>query len=107
MTRDDRQAEIGAKLIETLGLHTKTNGRVNTTWGDKTPLGLYLTVKRIIEENETFDKASNEGDALRDLLTDILHYCRSHDISFERKLRAAWDVAQEEMLLADMGDSNV
>lgn len=44
------QHKLGEKLIEVLGLRMKSNGRVNTTWGDKTPLGLYLTVQRVIDE---------------------------------------------------------
>jgi hypothetical protein len=44
------QNEIGEKLIEVLQLKKKPNGRVDTTWGDKTPLGLYLTVQAVIEQ---------------------------------------------------------
>jgi hypothetical protein len=40
----------GMRLIEVLGLKLKRNGRVDTSWGDKTPYGLALTVKRIVEE---------------------------------------------------------
>jgi hypothetical protein len=50
MTTEIEQSKIGETLIEVLGLRVKSNGRVNTTWGDKTPLGLYLTVQRIIDE---------------------------------------------------------
>lgn len=47
-----RQQQLaGEKLIEVLQLRRKANDRVNTTWGDKTAMGLYLTVKRIIEES--------------------------------------------------------
>jgi hypothetical protein len=42
----------GLLLAEVLGLKQKPNGRYDTTWGDKTPLGLYLTVQRIIEEGK-------------------------------------------------------
>lgn len=41
---------IGNKLIEILQLKLKRNGRVETTWGDKTPIGLAKVVKRIIQE---------------------------------------------------------
>ena len=40
--------EKGEKLIEVLNLKVK-NGRVDTEWGDKTPLGLALTVERILK----------------------------------------------------------
>jgi hypothetical protein len=41
---------IGNKLIEVLQLKVKQNGRVDTTWGDKTPVGIAQVVKRIIQE---------------------------------------------------------
>jgi len=46
----ERQQKTGEKLIEVLMLRRKANDRVDTTWGDKTAMGLFLTVKRIIEE---------------------------------------------------------
>ena len=39
-------------LIELLHLKVKKNGRVETTWGDKTPLGLYRTVAGVINKGE-------------------------------------------------------
>lgn len=30
------------------GLKVKRNGRVDTSWGDKTPLGLYRTIQRLV-----------------------------------------------------------
>ena len=48
----DRQAKLGKELIEVLDLKVKENGRVDTEWGDKTPYGLYQTLKRFIEESE-------------------------------------------------------
>jgi hypothetical protein len=46
------EAAAAARLFDILrpGLKVKANGRVNTEWGDKYPLGLYYTIKRIIEE---------------------------------------------------------
>jgi hypothetical protein len=40
------EAESAYKLFEMLkpGLKVKKNGRINTAWGDKTPLGLYRTI---------------------------------------------------------------
>ena len=46
----DRQTAIGHDIINMLFLKVKKNGRVDTTWGDKTPLGLYLTLQRIMGE---------------------------------------------------------
>ena len=49
---DEKQAKIaGEQLIEILNLKVKANGRVDTTWGDKTPTGLALTVERILQGN--------------------------------------------------------
>ena len=47
-TESEKQ-KIGEYLASVLGLKKKKNDRDNTSWGDKTPIGLYLTVKRIIE----------------------------------------------------------
>jgi hypothetical protein len=43
---DKQEAENALKLWEMLrpGLKVKKNGRVDTAWGDKTPLGLYRTI---------------------------------------------------------------
>ncbi len=41
---------LGLLLIKILHLKVKRNGRVDTQWGDKTPLGLSLTIRRLIEE---------------------------------------------------------
>jgi hypothetical protein len=43
---DKQEAENAMKLWELLspGLKIKSNGRVNTAVGDKTPLGLYRTI---------------------------------------------------------------
>ena len=49
----DKEAEqLGNTLIKKLSLKVKENGRVDTIDGDKTPLGLGLTVIRYIEEGE-------------------------------------------------------
>lgn len=47
---DEQKTEIGQRLIELLSLKVKSNGRVDTSVGDKTPLGLFKTVKRFIED---------------------------------------------------------
>jgi len=43
---------LGEDLIALLSLHVKRNGRVDTRWGDKTPLGLGATVRRVVRNNE-------------------------------------------------------
>ncbi len=45
---DHQAMDIGQAIIELLGLTVKPNGRVDTQWGDKTPLGLYLTLRRFM-----------------------------------------------------------
>lgn len=51
---EEMEAARGSMLIEMLDLKPdpENPGRVFTTWGTKTPLGLYRTVKRIIEEGK-------------------------------------------------------
>ena len=46
---EEHQAKIGNCIAQLLMLK-KTKGRYHTTWGTKTDLGLYLCVKRIIDE---------------------------------------------------------
>jgi len=41
----------GKALANLLHLKKNKNGRYDTSWGDKTELGLYLTIKRVVEEN--------------------------------------------------------
>lgn len=50
---DDKTAEIlGNNLITLLGLKVKKeNGRVDTFWGDKTPMGLGYTVERVVGQH--------------------------------------------------------
>lgn len=50
-TAKENSEALGLKLIEVLGLKVKKNGRVDTSWGDKTPVGLALTVESIVEES--------------------------------------------------------
>jgi len=49
---DSEGIKKGEKLIDMLGLKVGKDGRVNTSWGTKTPLGLYRTLKRVIEESK-------------------------------------------------------
>ncbi len=39
---------IGLALVELFGLKKLSNGLYYTSWGDKTPMGLALCVKRVI-----------------------------------------------------------
>ena len=48
---EEEDQKIGEALVALLNLKVdKSNGRVHTSWGDKTLTGLALSVKRIIEE---------------------------------------------------------
>jgi len=49
-TKDE--AEQAIKLFELLrpGLKVKRNGRIDTTGGDKYPLGLYRIIKTVLQE---------------------------------------------------------
>ena len=48
---DRADTEISKELIEILQLKIKPNGRIDTAWGDKSPMGLIRTVRRIINGN--------------------------------------------------------
>jgi len=41
--------DAGMAIIKLLGLTVKSNGRVDTDWGDKTPAGLYATLSRFFD----------------------------------------------------------
>lgn len=45
--------ELGLSLIQLLGLKVKSNGRVNTQDGDKSPEGLGRTIERLYYEETT------------------------------------------------------
>lgn len=50
---EDKKIEIGQKIIDILMLKEDkgyTPKRYKTTWGNKTALGIYGTVKRLLEE---------------------------------------------------------
>lgn len=48
---DEQANQLGLRLIELLGLKRKrSNGRVDTEWGDKEPQGLGYTVERVVLE---------------------------------------------------------
>ena len=58
MTEDEKEGiKRGDMIAEVLKLKRDRNtGRFNTTWGDKTSLGLFNTVKRLVEEPLVFGK---------------------------------------------------
>ena len=45
------QATIGLRIADMLGMTQNTDGKYYTTWGTKTPLGLYLSIQRILRDN--------------------------------------------------------
>jgi len=58
-TLTDERAEIlGNNLIQLLHLKVKENGRVDTFWGDKTPIGLAKTVLRVVVDHQEGTKLS-------------------------------------------------
>jgi len=50
---DEVAAKLGKELAVLLHLKQTKNGRYDTTYGDKTPLGLLRTIERIINERPT------------------------------------------------------
>ena len=45
------QAVIGLAIADMIGINQNADGRYYTNWNTKTPLGLYLSIKRIIRDN--------------------------------------------------------
>lgn len=50
--QEEAQRAISMFVIIKPGLKIKPNGRINTSWGDKTVLGLYRTFLRLFEESK-------------------------------------------------------
>ncbi len=48
---DYYQATLGLNIADLLNLKQNKDGRYFTTSGIKTPLGLYLTIQRVIADN--------------------------------------------------------
>jgi len=42
--------ECGEKIIRLFGLKKQKDGRIDTAWGTKTPMGVFCTVERIYLE---------------------------------------------------------
>jgi hypothetical protein len=51
---DERDTSIGRELMEVLELSPRHDGRVTTTWGGKTPIGLARVVRRILDGVDEF-----------------------------------------------------
>jgi hypothetical protein len=49
---EEQEEKIGKAIAEVLQLKKNKLGRYDTTWGDKTDLGLYWIIERIIEETK-------------------------------------------------------
>lgn len=50
LTKEDLE-NIGQTVVDLLNLPKKrSNGRYNTSWGDKTLMGLGATIVRVVEE---------------------------------------------------------
>ncbi len=52
----EEQDARGRAILRLLGVRLKANGRVDTPIGDKTPTGIYQTVKRILEQPDIAEK---------------------------------------------------
>ena len=48
----DRLDGLGKRIINAFDLPLDSNGRVNTVWGTKTPIGLALTLRDIFTKYE-------------------------------------------------------
>lgn len=76
VTQDAAPDEIRGtqKLWELVrpGVHIKKNGRVDLSTGDKTPLGLFRTLKRFYEEHDANEKVLERNKKRAELAADIL-----------------------------------
>jgi len=46
-----KEEQLGKKIVEILNLKKNKNGKYNTTWGNKTMLGLGATMITIMEQH--------------------------------------------------------
>jgi hypothetical protein len=46
---EEEQAKYGEEIAGLLMLRKKRNGRYRTSWGDKTALGLFRTMTKVID----------------------------------------------------------
>ena len=91
-------------MIALLSLKVKRNGRVDTSWGDKTPMGLGATVRRVVNESDPATVGGMLAAAKRALalITDRYPVVQgeSQDAHEDRQtranLRAAIEKAEEE-----------
>ena len=59
---DESAKSIGDSIIKAFNLKVKHNGRVDTDWGDKTPIGLGKMIFRILEIKSIFlEEVNNES----------------------------------------------
>ena len=47
---NEQAIKLGQEVIDGLNLQVQSNGRVDTTWGDKSPEGLGRTIACLVEE---------------------------------------------------------
>ena len=50
--REAEDATLGEDIIHLLRLEKHSNGRVDTTWGNKTPAGLTRTLRRLLNDGD-------------------------------------------------------
>ena len=59
---NEKLAAIGLSIVSLLGLEFNDNGRIDTSYGDKTPLGLAKTILRQFEPLcETCEQVKSKG----------------------------------------------
>ena len=64
MSLTQSEAEAATRMMEVLGPCLKRNystGRYDTTGGNKTPLGLYRTIRRMVEEDIESERKSKKS----------------------------------------------
>jgi len=87
MNSERELTAAGLRIIELLGLKQKGNGRVDTSGGDKSPVGLARTLRRELDRAEPGS----------DCFDFICNHCRSNNLKFDAA--AAWDTEAQAMVL--------
>lgn len=90
-THQQNSRELATEMRQTLsGLGTAPEY-------DTEDRSLWRTETMLLGFYDEPDDDEDPGMAVRDLLTDLLHYCRAHDLDLDHELSGAEDMAAQEL----------
>lgn len=96
-TNDIRDEKIGCQIIELLDLNLKDNGRVDTSWGDKTPAGLTRTLRRFLhDEADDYKSSVRIGTSSAKTLVNLINSTEQYVVMARRELAAIIEEIGEE-----------